>query len=162
MATRNGDKLSDTHITALQSLSQQIPRTGWVSELPAQPRRPDHFHGQQGSANSLHPQPLGHFLQYQLVGILLSGNLSTDVSYQLPQLYKLKASTQENGKDYPHFPVNLVTIPQQEDSKDCGVFAIAYAYHATPKYEITVRQDLMRRHLEARVLPPGKTSSPTG
>ena len=31
----------------------------------------------------------------------------------------------------PQLTVKVPTIPQQEGSKDCGVYAIAYAYHVT-------------------------------
>ena len=37
----------------------------------------------------------------------------------------------------PQLTVKVPTIPQQEGSKDCGVHAIAYAYHAARKDDIT-------------------------
>ena len=40
--------------------SAGLPGAGWISRLPAQPRRPVHSHGQRWSADPLHPEPLGY------------------------------------------------------------------------------------------------------
>ena len=78
-----------------------------------------------------------------------SGKLSTDLSHQLALLYKLKSSF--GGNRTPVLPVNIPSFPQQEDSEDCGVFAIAYAYHAARNDDINTiffNQDLIRKLLK--------------
>ena len=64
-------------------------------------------------------------------------------------LYKLKSNFGENG--IPVLSVNIPSILQQEGSEDCGVFAIAYAYHAARNDDISTiffNQDPTRKHLE--------------
>ena len=108
----------------------------------------------RGCANPPHQQPLSHLCKHwweysYLYDSCYSGKLSTDLSHQLALLYKLKSSFGGNGT--PVLPVNIPSIPQQEGSKDCGTFAIAYTYHAARNDDINTiffNQDLIRKHLE--------------
>ena len=61
-----------------------------------------------------------------------SGKLSTDLSHQLAQVYKLTTVLEEGCNHVePQLTFRVPTIPQQEGSKDCGVYEIiTYAYHA--------------------------------
>ena len=64
-------------------------------------------------------------------------DLPTDLSHQLAQVYKLTTDLEEGCNHVePQLTVRVPTIPQQEGSKDCGVYAIANAYHAARKHDI--------------------------
>ena len=53
-------------------------------------------------------------------------------------MYKLTTVLEEGCNQVePQLTVRVPTIPQQEGSKDCGVYAIiTYAYHAARKHDI--------------------------
>ena len=58
-------------------------------------------------------------------------NLSNSLQCQLATIYKLMITREEDGEVVdPHIAVCIPNIPQQQGVADCGVYAIAYAFHA--------------------------------
>ena len=56
----------------------------------------------------------------------------------------------------PHLVVNVPNIKQQHGTKDCGVFAIAYEYHAALGDDVSIMADL---HNDVTYEGWGKTSA---
>ena len=81
---------------------------------------------------------------------MFSGKLSTSLQCQLATIYKLMVLREEDGEVVdPHIPVHIPNLPQQGVT-DCGVYAIAYAFHAASGdnlEEIEFQQEKMREHL---------------
>ena len=50
-----------------------------------------------------------------------------NLTHQLAAVYKLQASTLDDGLQ---LMVNVPMVQRQKGGTDCGVFAIAFAYHA--------------------------------
>ena len=62
---------------------------------------------------------------------VFSGKLSTSLQCQLATIYKLMILREEDGEVVdPHIQVHVPNLPQQQGVADCGVYAIAYAFHA--------------------------------
>ena len=80
-----------------------------------------------------------------------SGKLSTSLQCQLATIYKLMILREEDGEVVdPHILVHVPNLPQQQGVADCGVYAIAYAFHAArgdSLEDIEFEQDKMRQHL---------------
>ena len=78
-------------------------------------------------------------------------NLSNSLQCQLVTIYKLMITREEDGEVVdPHIAVRIPNIPQQQGVADCGVYAIAYAFHAArgdDLEEMTFDQATMREHL---------------
>ena len=76
----------------------------------------------------------------------LSSGLSANVEEQLARIYgRLDKSEEDRGLTLHHVPVQ-----QQSGNTDCGVFAVAFAYHAAigdAIERITFDQGQMRNHL---------------
>ena len=78
----------------------------------------------------------------------LNGKLSVELTHQLAAVYKLNACTDADHRSY--LVVKTPAVQHQLGGKDCGVFVIAFAYHATRGDDIssfTFDQTQMRRHL---------------
>ena len=78
-------------------------------------------------------------------------NLSNSLQCQLATIYKLMITREEDGEVVdPHIAVCIPNIPQQQGVADCGVYAIAYAFHAARGDDLekmTFDQATMREHL---------------
>ena len=77
---------------------------------------------------------------------LSSGTISAGLEIQLARIYgHLEGSIEDGGLTIHH-----VSVQKQEGTKDCGVYAIAFAYHAAlgeNLEEITFDKDKLRSHL---------------
>ena len=155
---RNGEQLTDVHITAAQKLIQkQFPHLdGLQSPLLSQG---DRFLAMVDEGVQIHH--IGnHWVTSTSIGGKItvydsyySYKLSTSLCHQLALLYKLLVITEEDGERVdPHLVVDVPNIKQQDGTKDCsGVFAIAYAYHASLGDDLSTimfDQKKMRQHLE--------------
>ena len=137
-----GERLSDIHITAaLQLIQKEFPDLdGCQNPLLSQLNQfvpmikegvQIHFINSHWVTSS---NISGNIVIYDSA---YSGKLCTDLSHQLARVYKLTAILWEECNHMePQLTVKVPTIPQQEGSKDCGVYAIAYAYHAARKDDI--------------------------
>ena len=77
---------------------------------------------------------------------LPSGTISAGLAEQLARIYgHLEGSIEDNGLTIHH-----VAVQKQEGTLDCGLFAIAFAYHAAlgdDLQKVTFDQDKLRSHL---------------
>ena len=150
---RNGGKLSDIHIVAAQNLIQEeFPELkGLESPLLSQV---DGFVPVINSGVQIHDLK-DHWVTSSCVGgevhvydSSFNGKLSVDLTHQLAAVYKLKAYTDDDHQY--HLVVKTPPVQRQLGDKDCGVFAIAFAYHAARGNDLsgfTFNQAEMRPHL---------------
>ena len=79
------------------------------------------------------------------------GNLSSSLQVQLAQIYKTCITKEEDEEDgYKFLEINAPAVQLQQGVKDCGVFAIAFAYHAARGdnlSNIKFQQEKMRQYL---------------
>ena len=76
-----------------------------------------------------------------------NGKLSVDLKHQLTAMYKHEACT---GDGDLRLVVKVPAVQRQLGGKDCGVFAIAFAYHAARGDDLssfTFDQAQLRQHL---------------
>ena len=78
-------------------------------------------------------------------------DLSASLSHQLSLVYRSLIVKEEDGEEVdPHIKVYVPAIQQQTGDNDCGVFAVAYAFHALLGDNIETLefdQSKMRLHL---------------
>ena len=102
--------------------------------------------------NSVRPQLAS--IQSHVLEAIRRGDKLTDT-----HIYKLMILREEDGEVVdPHIQVHIPDLPQQQGVADCGVYAIAYAFHAArgdSLEDIEFEQDKMRQHL-ARCLTKQK------
>ena len=79
------------------------------------------------------------------------GDLSSSLQVQLAQIYKTCITKEEDEEyGYKFLEINVPAVQLQQGVKDCGVFAIAFAYHAARGdnlSNIKFQQEKMRQHL---------------
>ena len=77
------------------------------------------------------------------------GKLSQSMQVQLATVYKLCIEVAPEG-DHTFLSVNVPSVQQQRGYTSCGLFAIAFAFHAARGDDLTkisFHQDKMRQHL---------------
>ena len=151
-AVRNGNGLSDIHIVAAQNMmKEEFPELdGLESPLLNQV---DGFTAITNSGVQIH-HIKDHWVTSSCIGeevlvydSALYGKLSVNLTHQLAAVYKLKARTDDVSH---HLVVKVPTVQRQVGGTDCGVFAIAFAYHAARGDDLssfTFDQAKMRGHL---------------
>ena len=75
------------------------------------------------------------------------GDLSPSLQVQLAQIYRLAIQEEDGDKC---LEIKVPAVQQQRGKVDCGVFAVAYAFHAARGDDlraIEFQQDRMRSHL---------------
>lgn len=139
---RNGEQLTDVHITAAQKLIQKQ-----FQQLHARLLSPLLSKGDQLLAMgciSLHK----HLLRQNHYDSLYSYKLTTPLCHKLTLLYKLLVITQEDGeKVNPDLVVKMPNVKQQHHKKLWHI-SIAYVYHASLELQL-FEQKKMRQHLES-------------
>ena len=153
-AVRNGDKLTDLHIMAAQNMiKEEFPELdGLETPLLSQV---DGFTAITSSGVQIH-HVKDHWVTSSCVDNKVSlydsspsGKWPVKLTHQLAAVYKLRASTLDDGLQ---LMVNVPTVQWQKDGTDYGVFAIAFAYHAArgdDPSRITFNQAKMQQHLVA-------------
>ena len=128
----DGDKLTDVHIMAAQNMiKEEFPELdGLETPLLSQV---DGFTAITSSGVQTHYLK-DHWVtsscvdnKVSLYDSFPSGKLPVNLTHQLAAVYKLQASTLDEGLQ---LMVNVPMVQQQKGGTDCGVFAIAFAYHA--------------------------------
>lgn len=147
MAVRNREQLTDVYITAAQTLIQkefphldglQSPLLRQEDQLLAMVDEGVQIHHIDMTSTSIS----GKITIYDS---LYSYKLTTPLCcHQLSFLYKLLVITEDGEiKSRPsRHLVNVPNIKQQNGTKDCGVFTIAYTYHA---YNVSCKYNTRRR-----------------
>ena len=154
---QRGAQLTDIHIQAAQVLiRREFPNIDGLQD----PVLGDgnHYIPNVNEGMQIHHINGNHWVTSSSVGGSLtvydskiSGDLSSSLQCQLATIYKLLISREEDGEVVdPHITVHVPNIPQQEGIADCGVYAIAYAWHAARGdnlEEMIFEQGKMRDHL---------------
>jgi len=157
----DGKPLYDEHISfAEKLLKQQFPTLdGLQSPLLSQNNG---FSPVQDESIQIHHTGMFHWVTSTSIGgnvqlfdsMFKGGGLSSLLQIQLAQIYKAlikeEDDDKEEGHTYKYLEVKVPAVQGQSGVKDCGVFAIAFAYHAARGDDLSkmrFHQERLRPHL---------------
>ena len=156
-----GKPLHDDHISFAQKLLQkQFPMLdGLQSPLLSQNSG---FCPVKDESIQIHHTGKFHWVTSSSIGgnvqvydsMFEGGELSSSLQIQLAQIYmtliKEEDGNEEEGNGYKYLELKVPALQVQSGGKDCGVFAIAFAYHAAKGDDLRkmrFHQERLRPHL---------------
>ena len=152
----DGDMLTDEHISFAQNvLQEQFPTLDGL-QLPLLSQT-NAFSPVIAESVQIHHTGSCHWVTSTSIGCEVhvydskfkGGKLSASLQIQLASVYKLCTEVSPDG-DHTLLPVKMPSVQQQRGYTSCGLFAIAFAFHAARGDDLTqieFHQDKMRDHL---------------